>query len=89
MKWLRILWIICGAVSGAILVLFFVLNLLGWRENMTILSGTHPQGSDAATASFKAMAYMLTYFASVLIVPVLLLTAGISYVWVRFFGGEE
>ena len=83
MKWHKRIWILCGTVSGAILVLFLALNLLGWRENMTILTGTVPQGSSHDTATAKAVSYMLSYFASVLIVPVLLLATGISYVWVR------
>lgn len=86
MKWHKRIWMLCGAVCGAILVLFLVLNLLGWRENMTILTGTVPPGSDRAEASIKAVAYMLSYFASVLVVPILLLATGISYLWVRFIG---
>jgi predicted benzoate:H+ symporter BenE len=84
MKWLKRIWIMAGAVSGAILVLFIILNLLGWRENMTILTGTVPPGSNRAMASVKAVAYMLSYFGSVLIVPILLLATGISWLWVRF-----
>ncbi|MGV3755985.1 MAG: hypothetical protein ACO1QS_11435 [Verrucomicrobiota bacterium] len=86
MKWHKRIWMLCGTVSGAILILFLVLNLLGWRENMTILTGTVPPGSDRAAASIKAVAFMLSYFASVLVVPILLLATGISYLWLRFIG---
>jgi len=86
MKWHKRIWILCIAASGAILVLFLVLNLLGWRENMTILTGTVPPGSNHATASIKALAYILSYFASVLVVPILLMATGISCLWVRFIG---
>lgn len=83
MKWHKRIWIICGAISGAILILFLVLNLWGWRENMTVLTGTIPPGSDRASAGSRAVVYMLSYFASVLLVPILLLTVGISYAWTR------
>ncbi len=86
MKRHKPVWMLCVAVSIAILGLFLVLNLLGWRENMTILTGTVPPGTDRAEASIKAVAYMLSYFASVLVVPILLLTTGISYLWGRYFG---
>ncbi len=86
MKWHKPIWMLCVAVSVAILGLFLVLNLLGWRENMTILTGTVPPGTDRAEASIKAVAYILSYFASVIVVPILLLTTGIGYVWGRCFG---
>lgn len=86
MKWHKPIWMLCVAVSVAILGLFLVLNLLGWRENMTILTGTVPPGTDRAEASIKAVAYMLSYFASVIVVPILLLATGISYLWGRCFG---
>lgn len=84
MKWLNRIWILCLIVSSAIILVYLVLSLLGWRENMTIFTGTVPLGADRTIVSLKALAYMCSYFASILVVPILLLTALISYLWVRF-----
>lgn len=45
------------AVLPAILLLLF--HLLGWREMVTILSGTVPEGYSPQGAMMRAAAYML------------------------------
>lgn len=89
MKWFNRFWILCFAVSAAILGVFIVLSFLGWRENVTILTGTVPPGSNHATASMKALVYLASYFGTVLLVPILVLTNGISYVLVHLMKRQE
>jgi hypothetical protein len=62
----------------AILVIFLVLHSFGLRESATVLSGTSPTGArpDPSSVAF-ALAYILAYFGVVLLVPVLVLAAGI------------
>lgn len=59
-------------------LLFAVTHLAGWRDHVSILSGTVPVGAlgREATVGF-GVAYVMLYFAVVLAVPVLILAAGI------------
>jgi len=89
MKWFKRFWILCFAISTAVLGVFIVLSFMGWRENLTILTGTVPYGVNHATASMKALVYLVSYFGAVLLVPILILTAVISYIWVQLSGRNE
>jgi hypothetical protein len=70
--------------AGALIVLFFVAHLLGWREYTTFLSGTpaNPQLS-FQTSAFYGMIYIALYLGVVLIAPILALAAGLLTLWYR------
>lgn len=70
-------WLVSRAV---ILIIFFiVLHLLGFREEVSFLSGTPPEGGvhDYA-AIIKGVVYALSYFSAWVLVPILLIAAPIS-----------
>ncbi len=73
--------------AGAVTVAFALAHLAGWREQVTILSGTLPTGSSWVTAQFKAAAYFATYFGAVLGAPILLLAAALLKLWAGRNGG--
>jgi hypothetical protein len=52
-------------------ILLLVLHLLGWREMITILSGTVPEGYSPPGAMVRAAAYMLAWFGTVILTPIL------------------
>lgn len=58
-------------------------HLAGWREQVTVLSGTLPAGASLATAQFKAMAYLVAWFGTVVAAPILLSAAGLLRLWNR------
>jgi hypothetical protein len=64
--------------AATILIAFGIVHALGWREFTTVLSGTIPKDNTEAEAAFKALAYMTTYFATVLVVPTLLIAAALN-----------
>jgi hypothetical protein len=72
-----------AAWSLLILAAFGVSHLLGFRDAVTILTGTIPFGSSAEAASFKALFYMAAYFAAVVLVPPMLLTSVTLSIWKR------
>ena len=56
---------------------FTTCHLAGWRECTTILCGTSPTGGGGDRyASWFGVIYVLLYFASIMIVPILVLAAG-------------
>ncbi len=57
------------AVLPAILLLVF--HLLGWREMVTILSGTVPEGYSPRRPMIRSAAYMLAWFGTVILTPIL------------------
>ena len=65
-----------------IAIVFFILHLAGLREYTSILSGTYPTGDSAATSAvFWGMVYIIVYFGFVLVAPILLITAGILFIF--------
>jgi hypothetical protein len=69
-----------AAISG----LYLLVHLAGFREDTSVLNGTIGSvalGWDLST--FLAAVYIMLYLAFVLLVPVLLLGAGILVVWQR------
>jgi phosphotransferase system glucose/maltose/N-acetylglucosamine-specific IIC component len=64
---------------------FAVVQLLGWREFTSVLNGTAGSVEMSwAAAATRGLAYIFLYFAWVLIVPILLLAAGLSVAWRKF-----
>ncbi|MFC1706817.1 hypothetical protein ACFL59_08355 [Planctomycetota bacterium] len=70
-------WLLLHA--GLLLVIFTILHLLGLREYTSFLSGTTPAGEvfDDRLA-LQGAAYLLTYLATVVLVPILVLGSGIQ-----------
>jgi hypothetical protein len=61
-----------------ILVLFAVAHLCGLREFTTIISGTMASPAlGAETCALLGMGYMALYFGAVVLVPILLMAAGL------------
>jgi hypothetical protein len=68
----------------AIAVIFGVCHAAGWREHTTLLSGT-PASAEKnwRFSEMLGVTYMVAYFGFVLLVPILLLAAGILAGWQR------
>lgn len=62
--------------AAVIALLYGLLSLLGFRDSMSVLSMTVPEGS-RAWAFFSCLAYLITYFLWLLGVPILLIAAGL------------
>lgn len=58
-------------------LLYGVLSLAGFRDYMSVLSLTYPEGSSRGWAQFACMTYLLCHFLWILGVPILLLAAGL------------
>jgi len=73
------------ARAAIITVVFALCHLLGWREHTTFLTGTPAAaGTGLSTSAALGTIYMAAYFGFVLLNPILLLAAGILFVWERF-----
>jgi hypothetical protein len=75
-----------GFLARALVIsaFFLAVHLAGLRDYTSVLNGT--VGSASAgwkTSAFFGLAYLLAYLAFVLLVPVLILAAGILTVWHR------
>ena len=71
------------AVAAVLAAVYWLLHLLGWREQVGFLSGNFPSGSGARWPLLQGVVYLLSYFAFVLAVPILVLAAGIFSVFSR------
>jgi len=74
----RIMRLRVGLVSAALtlLAMFAILHLLGFRDDTAIISGTYSTPSPRLS-EMRGVFYALTYFAALLIAPILLLAAGL------------
>ncbi len=61
-------------------VLLLVFHLLGWREMVTILSGTVPEGYSPQGAMMRAAAYMLAWFGTVILTPILAIATFLRWI---------
>lgn len=71
--------------AALILVLFAIAHLSGLRDHTSFLNGT--TGSIELGHEISALLgliYVLLYFAVVLLVPILILAAGLSSLWLKF-----
>jgi hypothetical protein len=78
-----------GMILRALLIVlsFAICHALGWREHTTFISGSQADVVvDRSVSTLCAVAYMVAYFGSVLIAPVLLLAAIIINLWDRVSG---
>jgi hypothetical protein len=64
---------------------FGVFHLLGWRDDTAIISGTYAlPGANPTAAAVRGMLYGLSYFAAIVVSPILILAAGINAVLRRW-----
>ncbi len=76
--------------AAIIAVGFALCHLLGWREHTTFLTGTSSAaGTGLNTSAALGTIYMVAYFGFVLLAPILLLAAGILFVWERFTATDK
>ncbi len=74
------------AFNGAVILvtIWLVLHALGWRECVSVLSGTMPDGWSEETVTRCGLSYLLAYFGAVLVAPALLLSELFSWLRDRF-----
>ena len=76
--------------AAMLTILFVIVQLAGLREFKSVLNGT--VGSTHLswqTASFLGAAYIFVYLGFVIVVPILILAAGILKVWQRIVGTKQ
>lgn len=77
--------------AGQLAIAFFVVHAIGLREYTSILCGTLPIGDSphATLQVILAAVYLVLYFSAVLVVPVLVIGAGVMSMLLRvkWFGG--
>ncbi|MBI4026418.1 MAG: hypothetical protein HY360_15645 [Verrucomicrobia bacterium] len=73
--------------AAALLLLFLIAHIAGWREHTSVLCGTATSaaGWDRVGGTL-GMVYVLFYFGALLGAPILVLAAGILEVLARFSG---
>jgi hypothetical protein len=67
--------------AGLIIVFFVVFQCLGWRDLTTVLTGTFPSELSAPEASSRATLYLVSYFAAILVAPIMILAALLRLSW--------
>ena len=78
MKWNRGLWIRIAVP----VVAFGFMHLAGWRSCTAILSGTWPAGAKGDFLGIVCgVCYTLSYFATVVVVPIVVIAAGVLALW--------
>ena len=75
--------------AGAIVMVFAVLHLLGWREDTSILAGAVAgPGQNVRVHAVMGMTYAAAYFATVVLVPIVVIAAGILWGLLRRVGAD-
>ncbi len=71
--------------AGQLAIAFFVVHAIGLREYTSILCGTLPSGDPpyAPVQVILAAVYLVLYFSAVLLVPVLVIGAGVMSILLR------
>ncbi len=78
--------IVRAAVLSAV---FLICHLIGLREFTTILCGTYPSTIMPVLAAGLGFVYVLMYLAFTVVVPVLLIAAGLLSIWARYIRKGE
>jgi hypothetical protein len=65
-------WLKRAAASA---IFYLILHLLGWRDHLSIMSGTIPTGGSWQAG--LAIIYLIAYINFVVIVPILIIGAGV------------
>ena len=63
--------------AGALAAIYAALTAAGFREAMSVLSHTVPEGMSRDDAGAKAVIYLVSHFAFVLGTPILIIAAGL------------
>ena len=81
----RILFVQCKLpmIAMMLLAIFGLFHALGWRGDTAIISGTSSP-TDASRMVIRGVLYALSYFAAVVISPILILTSIISGIFCRW-----
>ncbi|MBK8267870.1 MAG: hypothetical protein IPK83_06020 [Planctomycetes bacterium] len=67
------------SIAVLIICTYAILHALGWREHVSIVSGTLSEaGGSFETQALQAGFYMCAYFGFTLLVPILLLAAALQ-----------
>jgi hypothetical protein len=70
-------WLVRAAI---IIFAWALMHLLGWRDDTRIISGTSlPNDFAGAVGASRGVAYLLAYFAAVVVAPILVIGAGILW----------
>jgi len=65
-----------------IVVVFAIVHLCGLREYTAMISGTMASPDlGAETCTLLAIIYMVCYFGAVVLVPILIIAAGLLFAW--------
>jgi hypothetical protein len=73
------------SIAGALTSIWIVIWALGWKECTTILTMTMPPDATSFSGTAeRAAAYLAAYFATLIIVPTLVLAAGLDWAWRRW-----
>ena len=67
------------------LAAFSLAHLLGWRDSTSIISGTLPTGTSFQSAAFQGTLYLFTWFAAILLTPILLIATALHFLLTRLF----
>jgi hypothetical protein len=81
-----------GLVLTALFILlaFGICEAIGLREYTTVISGTVAvPGASFKTSFFLALIYLATYFAFVLLLPILVIAAALLVVWKKYQGANS
>jgi hypothetical protein len=75
--------------AGVLLAAWGVCHLLGWRTDTAVISGTVDAArGDMHRVMLHGMLYAVTYFAAVVVGPILVLASGAFWVLARVTGGK-
>jgi hypothetical protein len=74
-----------AAIAFTTLLFFLLMHLAGWRESMSILTGTIPPGQTFAKAHLQGALYLLGYLSSIILAPILLIAATLFSLIENFF----
>jgi len=77
------------AIAAVLAGFYYLLHLLGWREQVGFLSGNLPPGNAMKWPLLQGAVYVVAHFAFVLAVPILVLAAGIFSALLRLPRGGK
>jgi len=72
-------------VAALLVVAWAMAHGLGWRDDTRIISGT---GVPSGGAVLRGVAYAASYFAGVVVAPILVIAAGLRAAGSRIAGGR-
>ncbi len=80
----------CLGLSVILLLLAFAaFHGLGWRVNTSLLSGTCVDYENPGSGQAQGVVYIVSYVATVVLVPIFVISAGIQGVFRRFLRSKK